>query len=176
MIYKPTTVGGIQAVAGLIEAVRDRLNGGSTAARSSPIVQLEKDYYQHSQYGRIWTPLLTIVAWMSLDGPAPAPTPRRRRRRLRASSRVVAASAEQPRAPAGGLTAAASPRSSDDLICSASTSSSVRFRVGQRARSKGRRNPPLCGDVSTRAIVLRLRHRRRTGATLARRRRDPRLE
>ena len=27
-IYKPTTVGGIQAVAGLIDAVRDRLNGG----------------------------------------------------------------------------------------------------------------------------------------------------
>ena len=28
VIYKPTTDGGIQAVAGLIEAVRDRLNGG----------------------------------------------------------------------------------------------------------------------------------------------------
>ena len=28
VVYKPTTVGGIQAVAGLIEAVRDRLNGG----------------------------------------------------------------------------------------------------------------------------------------------------
>ena len=28
VIYKTTTVGGIQAVAGLIEAVRDRLNGG----------------------------------------------------------------------------------------------------------------------------------------------------
>ena len=28
VVFKPTTVGGIQAVAGLIEAVRDRLNGG----------------------------------------------------------------------------------------------------------------------------------------------------
>ena len=28
VIFKPTTVGGIQAIAGLIEAVRDRLNGG----------------------------------------------------------------------------------------------------------------------------------------------------
>ncbi len=28
VIFKTTTVGGIQAIAGLIEAVRDRLNGG----------------------------------------------------------------------------------------------------------------------------------------------------
>ena len=31
--------------------------------------------YPHPQYGKIWTPVLTIVDWMSLDGPAPAPAP-----------------------------------------------------------------------------------------------------
>ena len=66
MIYKPTTVGGIQAVAGLIEAVRDRLNGGQHDGKVAPIVQLEKDSYQHRQYGRVWTPVLTIVDWMPL--------------------------------------------------------------------------------------------------------------
>jgi hypothetical protein len=75
VVYKPTTQGGVQAVAGLIEAVRDRLNGGQHGGKAVPLVQLDKDSYQHSQYGRVWTPLLTIVDWMSLDGPAPAPTP-----------------------------------------------------------------------------------------------------
>jgi hypothetical protein len=75
VIFKSTTVGGIQAVAGLIEAVRDRLNGGMHDGKIVPIVRLEKDSYQHSQYGRVWTPLLTIVDWMPPDGPAPAPEP-----------------------------------------------------------------------------------------------------
>ena len=67
VIYKPTTVGGIQAVAGLIEAVRDRLNGGQHDGKVSPIVLLEKDSYPHAQYGKIWTPQLTIVDWMPLE-------------------------------------------------------------------------------------------------------------
>jgi hypothetical protein len=83
VVYKPTTVGGIQAIAGIIEAVRDRLNGGLHDGKVSPIVRLDKDSYQHSQYGRVYTPLLPIVDWMSLDGPAPAAPaaeqPRRRR-------------------------------------------------------------------------------------------------
>ena len=91
VIFKPTTVGGIQAVAGLIEAVRDRLNGGQHDGKVSPIVQLEKDSYQHSQYGRVWMPVLTIVDWMPLNGPAPAPAPRQRRRRP-PSNRVAGAS------------------------------------------------------------------------------------
>jgi hypothetical protein len=64
VVYKPTTVGGIQAVSGLIEAVRDRLNSGQHDGNVSPVVHLEKDSYQHGQHGRIWTPLLTIVDWM----------------------------------------------------------------------------------------------------------------
>jgi hypothetical protein len=69
--YKPTTVGGKQAIAGLIEAVRDRLNGGMHDDKVVPIVRLEKDSYQHSQYGRVYTPVLTIVGWMPLGGPTP---------------------------------------------------------------------------------------------------------
>ena len=56
VVYKPTTVGGIQAIAGLIEAVRDRLNGGQHDGKVSPIVRLEKDSYQHGQFGHVWTP------------------------------------------------------------------------------------------------------------------------
>jgi hypothetical protein len=71
--YKPTTVGGIQAVTGLIDAVRDQLNGGQHGGKVSPIVRLGKDSYQHGQYGRVWTPVLEIVDWMAMDGPAPKP-------------------------------------------------------------------------------------------------------
>jgi hypothetical protein len=75
VVFKPTTVGGIQAVAGLIDAVRDRLNSGQHDGKVSPIVHLEKDSYQHAKHGQVWFPLLTIVDWMALSGPAPAPQP-----------------------------------------------------------------------------------------------------
>jgi hypothetical protein len=86
-VYKPSTVGGIQAVAGLIEAVRDRLNSNQHGGKVAPIVRLEKDSYQHPPHGRVWTPLLTIVDWMPLSGPAPAsasppPVEQPRRRRV----------------------------------------------------------------------------------------------
>jgi hypothetical protein len=73
--FKPTTVGGVQAVAGLIEAIRDRLNGGQHDDKVAPIMLLRKDSYQHQQYGRVWTPVLEIINWMPLSGPAPTPTP-----------------------------------------------------------------------------------------------------
>jgi hypothetical protein len=73
--YKPTTQGGIQSVAGLIEAVGDRINGGQHDRKVSPIVLLKKASYQHPQYGRVWKPLLDIVDWIFLSGPAPAPAP-----------------------------------------------------------------------------------------------------
>jgi len=75
VIYKATTDGGHQAIVGLIELVRDRLDGNQHDGKVAPIVLLEKDSYPHTQHGKVWIPLLTHVGWMSLDGPAPAPTP-----------------------------------------------------------------------------------------------------
>ena len=75
VVLKVSTVGGIQAVTGLIDTVRDRLNGGQHDGKVAPIVRLEKDSYQHGQHGRIWTPVLPIVDWMRPDGPPPAPEP-----------------------------------------------------------------------------------------------------
>jgi hypothetical protein len=74
-VYKPTTVGGIQAVAGSIEGLRNRLNADHHDGRIVPVVHLEKDSYQHGDYGRVYTPVLTVVDWMPLDGPASAPAP-----------------------------------------------------------------------------------------------------
>ena len=55
VIYKTNTDGGIQSQSsGLIEAVRDRLNGDQHDGKVSPIVLLEKDSYPHPQYGKVW--------------------------------------------------------------------------------------------------------------------------
>jgi hypothetical protein len=85
VVLKVSTVGGLQVVTGMIEAVRDRLNSGQHGGKVAPIVRLAKDSYQHGQHGRISTPVLTIVDWMPLDGPPPAPEP------------VLPPPAEQPR-------------------------------------------------------------------------------
>ena len=74
--FKPTTVGGIAAIAGLIEAVRDRLNsGGQQDRKILPVVQLRKDSYSHGQYGKVWTPVMVVMDWMSEDSPGPEAKP-----------------------------------------------------------------------------------------------------
>jgi hypothetical protein len=53
-----------------------------------PVVRLKKEHYTHKSYGRIFTPVFDITAWVSLDGQAdeqsvseaPVETPTRRRR------------------------------------------------------------------------------------------------
>ena len=52
VVYKPTTVGGIQAIVGLVEEVRDRLNGKMHGGKVSSIVRLDKSSYTNS-YGKI---------------------------------------------------------------------------------------------------------------------------
>jgi hypothetical protein len=73
--FKSTTDGGVKAVAGLIDAVRDRLNGGQHDGKVSPIVLLHKDSYPHKQHGKVWYPVPEIVDWMPLSGPTSTPTP-----------------------------------------------------------------------------------------------------
>ena len=89
VIFKANTDGGIKAVVIMVDQVRDRINSGQHDGKIVPIVLLEKDSYQHSQYGRVYFPVLNTIDWMSLDGPAPTSTsaeptppanqPRRRR-------------------------------------------------------------------------------------------------
>jgi hypothetical protein len=87
VIFKASTVGGRQAVAGLIAAVGDRINGGQHDGKPVPIVLLEKYDYPHPQYGKTVNPLLTIIDWAPFEGPetsSPPPAP-------------ASSAAEQPR-------------------------------------------------------------------------------
>ena len=76
VIFKMSTDGGTKSIVGLLEAVKDRIESGQRDGNVVPIFLLEKDSYQHSEFGRVWYPVLTIVDWMSLDGPAPASAPK----------------------------------------------------------------------------------------------------
>jgi hypothetical protein len=75
VIFKATTDGTIKAIVLLVDELRNRLNGNQHNGKIVPIVLLEKDGYQHPKHGPTAIPVLTIVDWMSLDGPAPAPAP-----------------------------------------------------------------------------------------------------
>jgi hypothetical protein len=73
--YKPTTLGGKDVLLGVIDVALNRIRDGQHDGKTVPVVRLERDSYQHQKYGRVWVPLLTIVDWMSPEGPAPASTP-----------------------------------------------------------------------------------------------------
>jgi hypothetical protein len=75
VVHKVNTEGGLSAILGLIEQVRDRINSKQHGDDVVPIVLLDKGGYPHPQYGWTGTPLLTVVGWMSRSGPAPAPAP-----------------------------------------------------------------------------------------------------
>jgi len=80
--YTVTSVGGKRAVQTLAVALADQVDKDQT--KPVAIVRLKKDSYQHKSYGKIYTPVLEIVEWMSMDGEAPEvaaeEAPARRRR------------------------------------------------------------------------------------------------
>jgi hypothetical protein len=75
VVHKANTDGGLSAIRGLIDQVRDRIHSKQHGDDVVPIVLLGKGGYDHRQYGWTNTPSLTVVGWMSLTGPAPAPAP-----------------------------------------------------------------------------------------------------
>ena len=94
VIYKPTTVGGVQAIAGLIEEVRDRLNGGMHGGEVSPIVRLGK--YDYSDPVRQDLEPAPRRPRLDVAG-RPSPAPSRPRAAPPPSPPPSAAAAEQPR-------------------------------------------------------------------------------
>jgi hypothetical protein len=74
-VFKASTDGCIKEVMRLLEKVRDQLNAGGHDGKIVPIATLEKDSYQHGEFGRVWIPVFEIVEWVTLDGPAAAPLP-----------------------------------------------------------------------------------------------------
>lgn len=82
-LYSATSVGGLRLVDTLMKALENQLDTGSMYI--FPIVRIGSDSYQHSSYGKTYTPVMEIVGWADMNGneegidadeaPAPAPEP-----------------------------------------------------------------------------------------------------
>jgi hypothetical protein len=84
VIFKANTNGAITAAVGVFDLVRNRIDdelrkreqpGYEPDNKIAAVVLLERDSYPHKEFGKTNIPVLNHVDWMSLDGPAPAPTP-----------------------------------------------------------------------------------------------------
>ena len=86
VVYNVTSVGGKRAVQKLALDIAAQVEQDQT--KPVPVVRLKKEHYTHKSYGRIFTPVFDITAWVGLDGQAdeqsvseaPVETPTRRRR------------------------------------------------------------------------------------------------
>ena len=104
VLFKGGSLGFLKATTSLAQKIAERAQAGEEAL--VPVVTLEGSHYQHKKYGRINTPELELVAWVTMDGyeqatpveeeaaePEPTPEPEtapepekaapRRRRRVR---------------------------------------------------------------------------------------------
>ena len=88
--YTATSVGGRNAIQKIANAIADQLE--ADPSKPVAVVTLGKETYQHKQYGKIFTPVMTVVRWVGMDGAAEEPeavaeaaveekAPARRRRR-----------------------------------------------------------------------------------------------
>lgn len=68
--YKPSSVGGANAMKDLIGKIMQQLD--RDPAKPVPVVVLKSTSYQHKTYGKTYTPVLEIVDWIGMDGTAPA--------------------------------------------------------------------------------------------------------
>jgi hypothetical protein len=88
--YTATSKGGREAIQKLGLAIAEQVAKDQT--KPVAVIALAKEHYTHREFGRIYTPLLEVKSWVSLDGSADTPkledaapteepeAPRRRRR------------------------------------------------------------------------------------------------
>jgi hypothetical protein len=65
-MYSATSVGGLRLIDGLMKGLENKLDTGSMYI--FPIVRIGNDSYQHSSYGKTYTPVMEIVGWADMNG------------------------------------------------------------------------------------------------------------
>lgn len=66
LIYKSSNRGGTRALLGLASAIAVGLR--AEPGRVYPLIELGVDSYTHKEYGKIFTPVFTIVGWLDANG------------------------------------------------------------------------------------------------------------
>lgn len=68
VLFKTNSLGGMKAVDGLLVDIQKRLAAPDGRAYPCPVLELGEEYYDHSKYGRIYTPVLKVVGWSNMNG------------------------------------------------------------------------------------------------------------
>lgn len=71
VLYKATSVGGMNASKGLLEAILNQLD--KDIDNPVPLVLLKSDSYTHKKYGKTYVPEFDVVEWVPLDDAIKAP-------------------------------------------------------------------------------------------------------
>jgi len=66
VIYKINSVGGIRAVAELLDAIHAQLAWASDYP--CPVLTFSSDSYPHKKWGQIYVPIFTVVGWADMNG------------------------------------------------------------------------------------------------------------
>lgn len=86
--YSVTSVGGRRAVLELGKKIHDQVGDdeveGIDPEHPVPVVELDSEFYNHKEYGRIYTPIFRVVKWVGMGG----------------EENIVEAVIEEPEAPA----------------------------------------------------------------------------
>jgi len=64
VLFKTSSKGGIKALNGLMKELVSRIKDPKAEGAYIPVINLDTDNYKHKTYGRIYTPVLTVVAWL----------------------------------------------------------------------------------------------------------------
>jgi hypothetical protein len=64
--FATTSVGGKRAVQEMAAAIAAQVD--ADVSKPVPVINLQKEHYQHKSYGRIFTPVFKVVKWVGMDG------------------------------------------------------------------------------------------------------------
>ena len=71
VIYKPSSLGGSNAMDALLSELEKQLDTGSDEV--VPVAELVSDHYMHKQYGKTYIPQFDVKSFMAMDGVEAAP-------------------------------------------------------------------------------------------------------
>lgn len=69
VLYKTTSVGGINATGKVLEALIAQLD--KDPEHPVPVLELGNDHYDHKQYGKTYVPIMTVKRWEALTDAMP---------------------------------------------------------------------------------------------------------
>ncbi len=111
VMFNTNSRGGLNCYNEIVKEVVRKIQAGET--KIVPIVELEADHYMHNTYGKIFVPVMVVVAWVGLDdipdGPvedddeeeeeAPAPAPKKRTRQAKSKAKSEPEPEQEEEAP-----------------------------------------------------------------------------